>query len=185
MSTLRGSLQRRRAPALPGTKSIKKTAVLSQEQTQSLFNYVHDEYLDNHKGHEIDWRWVGKHIKVDGNICKEKFYEIQKGLVDHTQPRSTMWTRKELEKVVRTARKVEQPHLLISEKRKIDWTKLAKMVPGRKPEECKRIYETQSHLCRARIGAPSFKVQVFVIIGVFTLVAADALFDVTFRTADL
>ncbi|KAJ2730995.1 hypothetical protein IW152_004873, partial [Coemansia sp. BCRC 34962] len=135
MSTLRGSLQRRRAPALPGTKSKKKTAVLSQEQTQSLFNYVYDEYLDNHKGHEIDWRWVGMHIKVDGNICKEQFYEMQKELVDHSQPHSTMWTREELEKVVRAARKAEQPHLLINEKLKIDWAKLAKCVPGRRPEE--------------------------------------------------
>ncbi|KAJ2741733.1 hypothetical protein GGI20_004981 [Coemansia sp. BCRC 34301] len=176
MSTLRGSMKRR-APVLSAKRQTPNK--MSPEQTQALFNYVHDEYLDQQKGNEIDWRWVGKHIKVDGNICKSRFYELQKGLLDHTQPRNPMWSRKELENVVCAARKAERPALLTSSgKREVDWPKLAaECAPGRVPEECKRIYDTQKHLCRARIGAPSFKVQVSVLLGIGILLLVETFFD--------
>ncbi|KAJ2043868.1 hypothetical protein GGI08_007273 [Coemansia sp. S2] len=176
MSTLRSGMQRR-APAIVSNKT-KNQSGMSPEQTQTLFNYVYDQYLDHHKGNDIDWRWVGMHVKVDGNLCKSRFYELQKGLLDHSQPRSPMWSREELEKVVRNARRAERPLLLTSSgKREVDWNKIAMCVPGRKAEECKRVYATQQHLCRARIGAPSFKVQVGVMFGIVTLLLADATFD--------
>ncbi|KAJ2336874.1 hypothetical protein GGI00_000584 [Coemansia sp. RSA 2681] len=181
MSTLRGGMQRR-APAL--TAKRHTPGQMSPEQTQTLFNYVHDEYLDQHKGNEIDWRWVGMHVKVDGNLCKSRFYELQKGLLDHAQPRNPMWSREELEKMVRAARRAERPALLTSSgRREVDWAKLAaECAPGRVPEECKRIYDTQKHLCRTRIGAPSFKVQIAVLFGVGTLLLADACFDMFVET---
>ncbi|KAJ2040718.1 hypothetical protein H4S04_007845, partial [Coemansia sp. S16] len=134
MSTLRSAMQRR-APAIVSNKT-KNQSGMSPEQTQTLFNYVYDQYLDHHKGNDIDWRWVGMHVKVDGNLCKSRFYELQKGLLDHSQPRSPMWSREELEKVVRNARRAERPLLLTSSgKRKVDWNKIAMCVPGRKAEE--------------------------------------------------
>ncbi|KAJ1946984.1 hypothetical protein GGF37_000761 [Kickxella alabastrina] len=128
----------------------------SEKQERILYNHIYDEYLDNAAANSssvsIDWKKVANRVRVESEICKSKFYDMQSDLKDQTQPRVSLWTRAEIERVVRGARD-EEKKAMRAGKVEADWTRVAEIhTTGRSPAECKRIYDMYYHLCRTKLG---------------------------------
>ncbi|KAJ2401528.1 hypothetical protein GGI23_001336, partial [Coemansia sp. RSA 2559] len=121
----------------------------SQKQERILYNTVTCEYLE--VGKEIDWASVSRRVRAFNNdMCKTRFYQLQRQLADRTSSKGSIWTRLEIERLVVGADKADTERLKRSDhKWRLEWAKLAKEYSNnRSPDECKRIYTNYRHLCK-------------------------------------
>ncbi|KAJ2559779.1 hypothetical protein EV175_000164 [Coemansia sp. RSA 1933] len=125
----------------------------SQKHERILYNTVTTEYLENEK--EIDWEGVSSRVGTfSKDLCKTRFYQLQRQLADRTSSKSSIWTRLEIERLVTGAYKADVERLKRSDANwRLDWNDLAtKFSNKRSPDECKRIYNSYRHLCKVDIG---------------------------------
>ncbi|KAI7832075.1 hypothetical protein BX661DRAFT_197266 [Kickxella alabastrina] len=114
----------------------------NKQNKQNTQNKQQPQLLPQNYAHQcssvsIDWKKVAKRVRVESEICKSKFYNMQSDLKDQTQPRVSLWTRAEIERVVRGARD-EEKKAMRAGKVEADWTR--------------RIYDMYYHLCRTKLG---------------------------------
>ncbi|ORX72451.1 hypothetical protein DL89DRAFT_266013 [Linderina pennispora] len=80
-----------------------------------------------------------------------------------------MWTRDEVEKVIRGAHKAEKEALRRGEQ-DINWEDVVKETRlARDPNECRRIYDTYYHLCRVNLGLDGSNPKILGLVGVLGL----------------
>ncbi|KAJ2723392.1 hypothetical protein GGI07_002667 [Coemansia sp. Benny D115] len=152
----------RKAPTLKQPQHLRKAPRISndyqwpEKKLRVVYHYVHDKFIDpaaaNGAAAEINWAKTGARVGMDSETCKEMFYDLQRGLKDNSHARAPIWTREEIERVVRGAREHEKTALRAGTK--VDWDKVAKEYTNgrRTPQECKRIYESFFYLCRTNIN---------------------------------
>ncbi|KAI8319259.1 hypothetical protein GQ54DRAFT_299466 [Martensiomyces pterosporus] len=147
---------------------LKSQHQWTQKQLRVLFNNIHSEYLE--KSVPIDWKRVGQRVQVDSSSCQTKFYALQRELKDQATPRNPIWSRSEIEKVIRCAREVQKESLREG-RTEIDWAKVSKLSSERRtPQECKRIFDNYYYLCRVNVSMSSSTTKMLGLVGVFGLV---------------
>ncbi|KAJ1948115.1 hypothetical protein FBU59_001742 [Linderina macrospora] len=147
----------------------------TQKQERILYHNIYNEYLSKSK--PIDWNRVSTRVQAEQSECEAKFFQLQQGLQDWSAPRMGIWTRDEVEKVIRAAHKAEK-EALRQGKREIDWENVVKETKlARDPSECQRVYDTYYYLCRVNLGLDGSNGKILVLVGVLGLVAVHTLAD--------
>ncbi|KAJ1663323.1 hypothetical protein IW140_005095 [Coemansia sp. RSA 1813] len=134
----------------------------SQKHERILYNTVTTEYLESNK--EIDWALVSSRVRTfNKDLCKARFYQLQRQLADRTSSKNAIWSRPEIEKLVAGAHMADMARLKSNDsKAHINWTTIANQFSNkRSPDECKRIYHNYRHLCKVSTGWEKYRPKVW------------------------